>query len=206
MAVTVKKLGVWRRDLKDKVGALAAVLEPLAQAGSDLQMVVGYSGQGGKAAVQLFPVKGRKSIAAAREAGLAAASATALMVEGDNKPGLGHAITRAVADAEVRRRVRLRGSDRSGQGGRDHQESGGDETRGQGCREAGRQQQREIRRQAGAEESSCPEARRRQSQVAVRPGPAFRVEARTRPRRTPDPNARFLPGLVMPVDNYIRIC
>jgi hypothetical protein len=101
MAVTVKKLGVWRRELKDKVGALAAVLEPLAQAGSDLQMVVGYSGAGGKAAVQLFPVKGRKSIAAAREAGLAAASATALMVEGDNKPGLGHAITRAVADAGI---------------------------------------------------------------------------------------------------------
>lgn len=101
MAVTIKKLGVWRREIKDKVGALAAVLEPLAQAGSDLQMVVGYSGQGGKAAVQLFPIKGKKSIAAAKEAGLAAASATALMVEGENKPGLGHAITRAVADAGI---------------------------------------------------------------------------------------------------------
>jgi len=70
MAVTVKKLGVWRREIKDKVGALAEVLEPLANAGSDLHVVVGYGGQAGKAAVDLFPIKGKKSIAAAKEAGL----------------------------------------------------------------------------------------------------------------------------------------
>jgi histone H1/5 len=101
MAVTVKKLGVWRKEVEDRVGALAEVLEPLAKVGSDLHVVVGYGGPGGKGAVELFPVKGSKSIAAAKEAGLVAAAAPALMVEGDNKPGLGHAITKAVADAGI---------------------------------------------------------------------------------------------------------
>ena len=33
MAVTVKKLGVWCKEIEDRVGALAEVLEPLAKAG-----------------------------------------------------------------------------------------------------------------------------------------------------------------------------
>lgn len=101
MAVTVKRLGLWRKEVEDKVGALAGVLEPLAKAGSDLQVVVGYGGEAGRGAIELFPVKGRKSVAAAKEAGMVAASTAALMVEGDNKPGLGHAVTRAVADAGI---------------------------------------------------------------------------------------------------------
>lgn len=101
MAVTIKKLGVWRREIENKVGALANVLEPLAKVGSDLHVVVGYGGPAGKGAVELFPVKGKKSIAAAKEAGLVAASAPALMVEGHNRPGLGHAITKAIADAGI---------------------------------------------------------------------------------------------------------
>ena len=39
--------------------------------------------------------------AAARSAGLAAASIPALLVEGEDRPGLGHAIAQALADADM---------------------------------------------------------------------------------------------------------
>ena len=49
--------------------------------------------------VLLVEQTGRKVTAAARSAGLAAASMPALLVEGDDRPGLGHAIAQAMADA-----------------------------------------------------------------------------------------------------------
>jgi hypothetical protein len=39
--------------------------------------------------------------AAAEAAGLSASSIPTLLVEGDNKPGLGHALARAMADAGI---------------------------------------------------------------------------------------------------------
>jgi hypothetical protein len=46
-------------------------------------------------------VSGKKLTAAAQEAGLSASSIPTLLVEGDNKPGLGHTIARAIADAGI---------------------------------------------------------------------------------------------------------
>jgi hypothetical protein len=40
-------------------------------------------------------------VAAAKEAGLAASSIPAYLVEGDNRPGLGHAISKAIADEGI---------------------------------------------------------------------------------------------------------
>ena len=75
----------------------------LASAGADLQVVMGYRypGQESKAAIELYPVTAMKSVAAAKEAGLAASSIHAYLVEGDNRPGLGHAISQAIADAGI---------------------------------------------------------------------------------------------------------
>lgn len=103
MAITVKKVGLWRKVVENKAGSLAEVLAPLARLGSDLQVVVGYgdAAQPGKATVEVFPVKGRQGGKAAKEAGLAASSAAALMVEGDNRPGLGHAIASKIAEAGI---------------------------------------------------------------------------------------------------------
>jgi hypothetical protein len=50
---------------------------------------------------RLYPVTAKKSVAAAQEAGLTASSIPALLVEGDNKPGLGHAIAEAIANAGI---------------------------------------------------------------------------------------------------------
>jgi len=82
---------------------LADTLKPLAEAGSDLNVVMAYRypGTENKAAIEVHPISGRKSIAAAKAAGYAPSSMSALVVEGDNKAGLGHAIAKAIGDAEI---------------------------------------------------------------------------------------------------------
>jgi hypothetical protein len=60
-----------------------------------------YPGDGTKAAIELYPVAGKKVTAAASEAGLSASSIPTLLVEGDDKPGLGFAIAQAIAEAGV---------------------------------------------------------------------------------------------------------
>ena len=64
-------------------------------------MAYRYPGNESKAAIELYPLTGKKLIAAAAEVGLAASSIPTLPVEGDNKPGLGHTIAQAIADAGV---------------------------------------------------------------------------------------------------------
>ena len=101
MAVTVKKAVLWRREIDNRPGMLADILEPLSEASADLQVVMAYRYPGGTdmAAVELHPVSGRKSVAAAKTAGLAPSDIASLLVQGDNRQGLGHAITKAIADA-----------------------------------------------------------------------------------------------------------
>jgi hypothetical protein len=103
MAITVKKITLWRKELENQTGTLAKTLEPLAGVGADLQVVMGYRHpEGGtKAAVEIYPISGKKSVAKAQEAGLAASSIPALLVEGDNKPGLGHKIAQAISAAGI---------------------------------------------------------------------------------------------------------
>jgi hypothetical protein len=103
MAVTVKKIVLWRKEVENKPGALADTLASLASTGADLQVVMAYRypGEESKAAVELYPVTAMKSVAAAKEAGLAASSIQAYLVEGDNTPGLGHAISQAIADEGI---------------------------------------------------------------------------------------------------------
>jgi hypothetical protein len=103
MAVTVKKITLWRKELENQTGTLAKTLEPLAGVGVDLQVVMGYRHpEGGtKAAVEIYPITGKKPAAKAQEAGLAASSIPALLVEGDNKPGLGHKIAQAISGAGI---------------------------------------------------------------------------------------------------------
>ena len=103
MAVTVKKITLWRKELENQTGTLARALEPLAGVAVDLQVVMGYRHpEGGtRAAVEVYPITGKKSAAKAQEAGLAASSIPALLVGGDNKPALGHKIAKAISDAGI---------------------------------------------------------------------------------------------------------
>jgi hypothetical protein len=103
MAVSVKKIALWRREIADRPGALAEVLAPLAEAGGTLRVVMGYRypEPAGKAAVELAPVTGRKVTAAAQAAGLAPAAIGALLVEGDDRPGLGRTLADAIAGSGI---------------------------------------------------------------------------------------------------------
>jgi hypothetical protein len=101
-AITVRKAVVWRSEVDNRAGALASALEPLAQAGADLQVVMAYRYPGAnKGAVELHPVSGRKAIAAAQSAGLAKSSTPVVLVEGDNRSGLGYALAKAIGDAGI---------------------------------------------------------------------------------------------------------
>ena len=103
MPVTVKNISLWRKEVENQVGALARTLEPVAKAGANLQILMGYRypGEGAKAAIELYPIAGKKGTAAASEAGLSASSIPTLLVEGDDKPGLGLGIAQAIAGAGI---------------------------------------------------------------------------------------------------------
>jgi hypothetical protein len=103
MAGTVKKAVLWRKEIDNRPGMLADILGPLAEAGADLEVVMAYRSPGSTdtAAIELHPVTGRKPIAAAKAAGLAQSPIPILLVEGDNRRGLGHAIAKALGDAGI---------------------------------------------------------------------------------------------------------
>jgi hypothetical protein len=103
MPVTVKSISLWRKEVENQVGVLAQALEPVTKAGANLRVLMGYryTGDGTKAAIELYPVGGKKATAAAAEAGLVVSSIPTLLVEGDDKPGLGLAIAEAVSAARV---------------------------------------------------------------------------------------------------------
>jgi len=102
MAITVRMAVLWRSEIDNRPGALASTLEPLAQAGADLQLVMAYRYPGAdKGAVELHPISGGKATAAAGSAGLAKSSIPVVLVEGDNRSGLGHMLAKAIGDAGI---------------------------------------------------------------------------------------------------------
>lgn len=94
---------LWRKEIENQPGALASTLEVFASADADLQIVMGYRypGNQAKAAVELSPIEGKKLVTAAETAGFKASAIPTLLVEGDNRPGLGHSIAEAIADAKI---------------------------------------------------------------------------------------------------------
>ena len=103
MPLSVKRITLWRADVQNQAGVLARVLEPLAAAGADLRVVMGYRfpTTPERSAVELYPVSGRRVTEAARRGGLAASDIPCVLVEGDNRPGWGAQMARALADAGI---------------------------------------------------------------------------------------------------------
>jgi len=104
MALTVKVITLWRREIENRAGALAGVLQPLATTKADLQVLMAYRfpGDESRGAVELFPIAGKKAIAAASDAGLTPANdIPAALVQGPNRSGLGYQTSRAIADAGI---------------------------------------------------------------------------------------------------------
>jgi hypothetical protein len=103
MAVTIKPITLWRTEVQDRPGALAEILEPLAAAKADLQVVMGYKvpGDRTRAVLELWPVSGKKLLVAAEAAGLTPSPTPTLLVVGDDRPGLGQVLARTLADAGI---------------------------------------------------------------------------------------------------------
>ncbi len=103
MAVSIRKLTLWRTEVQHRPGALSELLEPLSAAGADLQIVMGYRipGQKTRAVIEVAPVGTRKVAQAAEGAGLAPGGAPTLLVLGDNRPGLANRIASALAESGV---------------------------------------------------------------------------------------------------------
>jgi hypothetical protein len=103
MPVTVKSIKLWRKEVENKPGVLASILEPLAIAGVDLKTVMGYRypGDKSKAAIELYPITGKKAVNAAKAAGLTQSEIPVLLIEGDDKPGLGALVGKAFATAGI---------------------------------------------------------------------------------------------------------
>ena len=103
MAVTVKKIALWRKEVNNRAGILAGALAPLAHAGANIHVVLAYRypGQQSRGAIELYPITGKKSAIAAKEAGFSVADIPALLVEGNNRAGLGYATAQAIAGAGI---------------------------------------------------------------------------------------------------------
>ena len=104
MPFTISKVDVWTREIDDTAGNLAAVLEPLATARVDLTFLIARRRTlvPGKGVVFLGGIKGVKGAKAATAAGLTKATdITGLRVEGPNKAGDCHRVSRLLADAGI---------------------------------------------------------------------------------------------------------
>jgi len=103
MPVTVKNVTIWRKEVPNQPGVLAAALGPLAQAGANLKVLMGYRlpGEEGRAAIELYPITGAKAAKAAAAVGFIKSHIPALHVEGSDKPALMNAIAKALAGAGI---------------------------------------------------------------------------------------------------------
>ncbi len=115
MAYKIEKVDVYVGLLKDQSGSLADKLEILADAGANLQFVIGRRDKPGKGIVFMTPLAGRAQLNAAKKARLKKSpSLQSLRIEGPDRPGLGAKITRAMSDAGIN----LRGLSAACAGGR----------------------------------------------------------------------------------------
>jgi len=107
MGYSISKVDMWSGEISDHVGGLAAKLDPLADAGADLEVVIArrQPDRPGHGVVFLGPLKGARVQKAAAAAGLnKTADLAALRVEGPNEAGECRRIARVLADAGLNMR------------------------------------------------------------------------------------------------------
>lgn len=99
MPYKFSKAEVWAGDILNRPGTLARVLEALANSGAQLEFMIARRVSEATSRVFFAPLKAAKQKKAALELGLVPAQGLhVLRIEGQDRPGLGAALTRAVAD------------------------------------------------------------------------------------------------------------
>jgi hypothetical protein len=104
MPYAISKVDVWTRAIDDRAGSLAATLEPLADAGVDLEFLIARRRTlvPGKGVVFLGGITGGKGAKAAAAAGFKKATdISGLRVEGPNKAGDCHRVARLLAKTGI---------------------------------------------------------------------------------------------------------
>ncbi len=104
MAITVKRATIWRRELENHPGTLAEALKPFAEAQVNLKVVMGYGfpNSNSEAAVEIYPITDAKAEKAAEAAGFKASKEVhALVIEGDDRPGLAYEIATELGHAKL---------------------------------------------------------------------------------------------------------
>lgn len=104
MAIKVGKADVWAVSISDRAGGLADRLEPLANAGANLEMVFARRTPENPGQGMLFvtPIKGAKATKAAQASGMGQPQTIySVRVEGGDKAGLGAKIARVLGEAGV---------------------------------------------------------------------------------------------------------
>src|SRR5437879_11801186 len=103
LTLTVKQVKLWVYHGGDRKGLLADALEPLAAAGVHLQVVMAYRfpTELDRAAIEVFPIDGPTAEAEARRIGFVESDTPCLLVEGDDRRGLGARRARAIPPGKV---------------------------------------------------------------------------------------------------------
>src|SRR5262245_18500001 len=104
MALRATKAEIWAVSIDDRAGGVADKLERLADAGANFEMVFARRTPENPGRGMLFatPLKGAKVTRAAREEGMGTPSTFySVKIEGDDRPGLGARIARALGDAGI---------------------------------------------------------------------------------------------------------
>ena len=103
MDIKVKRVRLWRTEVSRRSGALAAALEPLAQHGADLKVirVRAAPGRAKRNVVEVYAGDGQRAARAARAAGFSQTPATAVLLQGDDRPGFAYEVANAVAWAGI---------------------------------------------------------------------------------------------------------
>jgi len=110
MAISGKRIVLWRRHLENQPGTLAKALSPFAESEVNLKVVMGYvfPNDPSKAVLEVYPVTSKEAQAAARKGGLSEAdSIHCVLVEGDDKAGLWHAFAAALAEEKINLRFAI---------------------------------------------------------------------------------------------------
>jgi predicted amino acid-binding ACT domain protein len=102
MDFRLNRVQVWTAEIPDRPGGAAAVLEPLAQAGANLEFIWTrrLEHPPGKGEIFLAPITGPAQTRAAQAAGLVKANDTVLLrIDGTDRPGVGHLLAACLARA-----------------------------------------------------------------------------------------------------------
>ena len=104
MALEVNRVDVWAGPIPDKPGGVAKALQTLADAGANLEFVVGrrVEGKGNKAVLFVCPLKGAAQIKAAKSIRMKkAVSMASLRIAGPDRAGIGACLMGMIAEAGI---------------------------------------------------------------------------------------------------------